>query len=189
MIRLACFLGNPGKEYQLTRHNVAWMLLDSAFPGLSFRGKFNAELAETMPLREQTAEKLRILRPTQYMNRSGESIGRAAAFFQLDSNEICVVHDDLELAFGCIALKHGGGLGGHNGLRSVNSALGNSGFFRLRIGIGRPRHGSVDSYVLSRFSPDEEAVLPHLLSAAQRRMEQALRSSNPGVDEAPQVIL
>lgn len=184
MIRLVCFLGNPGKEYRFTRHNVGWMLLDSAFPDLGFRGKFNADIAEVLPSRAQGGEKLRILRPTQYMNRSGESIGRAVAFFQLDIQEVCVVHDDLELPFGSIALKRGGGLGGHNGLRSVKAALGDPGFFRLRIGVGRPKHGKVDSFVLSRFSPDEEAVLPRILEAARQRLEEAVRASEPDSDNA-----
>lgn len=189
MIRLVCFLGNPGTEYHLTRHNVGWMLLDAAFSNLGFRGKFNADIAEVFPAREQGSEKLRVLRPTQYMNRSGESIGRAAAFFQLEAEEICVVHDDLELPFGSIALKHGGGLGGHNGLRSVKSAVGDAGFFRLRIGVGRPQHGKVDSFVLSRFNPDEEAVLPRILEAARRRLDQAIHAVRPvGDSTAIQVL-
>jgi len=182
MIRLVCFLGNPGNEYRFTRHNLGWMLLDAAFPDPGFRGKFNADIAEVFPLRERGSEKLRVLRPAQYMNRSGESIGRAAAFFQLEADEVCVVHDDLELPFGSIALKRGGGLGGHNGLRSVKSALGDAGFFRLRIGVGRPKHGKVDSFVLSRFSPDEEAVLPRILEAARQRLNEAVHASEPASD-------
>ena len=182
MIRLVCFLGNPGNEYRSTRHNVGWMLLDTAFPDLGFRGKFNADIAEVFPSRKQGGEKLRVVRPTQYMNRSGESIGRAVAFFQLEVHEVCVVHDDLELPFGSIALKCGGGLGGHNGLRSVKSALGDAGFFRLRIGIGRPQHGKVDSFVLSRFGPDEEAVLPRVLEAGRQRLDDAVYAVDPDSD-------
>jgi len=165
MARLVVFLGNPGAQYAATRHNVGRMLAEHLpfAVELSWSAKFNAQLAEYRP---QPGETVRLLCPDNYMNRSGESVARAAQFFKLTPQEILIAHDDLELPFGTVRVRAGGGLGGHNGLRSVREKLGSADFRRLRIGIGRPTRGSVHNHVLGRFTPEEEPELPGVLAEA-----------------------
>jgi len=156
--RIICGLGNPGREYARSRHNIGWMFLDTWQPTLDFRSKFKGEYAVL-----HEPEKLIVLKPLTFMNRSGESLRSCSDFFSVSPGEILVIHDDLELPFGEVQIKRGGGLGGHNGLKSIKQHLGTSDFYRLRFGIGRPRRGSVSDFVLSRFSKEEEAELPDLL--------------------------
>ncbi len=167
-VELAIFLGNPGKQYALTRHNAAQMLL-KALPGatgLVWREKFHGKVAE------YTAgeNRCRFLIPETFMNKSGKSVSAAVGFYKTDMRNLLVIHDDLELPFGQYALRVGGGLAGHNGLKSIRDSLGDTGFCRLRLGIGRPARGSVQSWVLGRFSTEEEAVLPLILNHAAGKL-------------------
>lgn len=164
MTRIIAFLGNPGREYERSRHNAGWMVADLLTEryALSWQEKFSGRLA----LLTTAGRKVRLLKPAAFMNRSGISVSRALSYFSIDPKECVVVHDDLELAFGRVVFKKGGGTGGHNGLKSIIGQLGTKDFGRLRIGIGRPSRGSVSSYVLSRFSAEEEAELPGILEAA-----------------------
>jgi PTH1 family peptidyl-tRNA hydrolase len=174
MAEMIAFLGNPGREYERSRHNVGWMVADLLTHryGLSWQDKFDGRLA----LLATEGRKLRLLKPMTFMNRSGQSVVRALSFFSIEPEECVVVHDDLELGFGKIVFKSGGGTGGHNGLKSIISHLGTRDFGRIRIGIGRPSRGSVSSYVLSRFTPEEEAELPGILEgAADLLTEEVLR--------------
>lgn len=104
-----------------------------------------------------------LLKPMTFMNESGRSIGEACRYFNITSEEILVVHDDIELPFGTVKLQLGGGLAGHNGLKSTVAELGSDRFHRLRIGVGRPTHGDVASFVLSRFSAEEEMKVPLIM--------------------------
>jgi PTH1 family peptidyl-tRNA hydrolase len=126
-----------------------------------------------------TNEKLHFLEPETFMNLSGESVAAAATFFKLKIDEILVVHDELEIAPGVISLKNGGGLGGHNGLRSINANIGGAGFWRLRCGIGRPAHPDVAGYVLSNFDAAEleTAIKPALEKSVE--LLTALFSTEP----------
>ena len=175
MVEAVVFLGNPGTQYQRTRHNVAWLVAEriGALQFASTRDKFLGSYA-TVSFGGATRH---VLWPQTYMNRCGESVGRMAAFLRISPEHILVVHDELELPFGVIALRRGGGLGGHNGLKSLRSALTTADFLRLRVGISRPKHGNVSSYVLSRFGPDEEAVLEPVLDAAARVVERCAAAS------------
>jgi PTH1 family peptidyl-tRNA hydrolase len=154
---LVAGLGNPGREYERTRHNAGWMVLDELarrHDG-SFRSKFSGQLAE-MRLGD---EKIALLKPETYMNESGRSIGAAARFFKVEPGALLVVHDDVDLEPGRLQARLGGGLAGHNGLRSIAQALGTNDFLRLRIGVGRPGPGdqrSVSDYVLSKFDPETD---------------------------------
>ena len=150
-------LGNPGREYARTRHNVGWLVIDELArrQGGSFRSKFSGQLAETR------LDDLRIalLKPETYMNESGRSLGAAARFFKVDPDALLVVHDDVDLEPGRLQARLGGGLAGHNGLRSIAQALGSKDFLRLRIGVGRPGRGdrrSVSDYVLAPFDVEED---------------------------------
>ena len=151
-------LGNPGREHALDRHNAGWMVVDELarrHDG-SFRSKFSGQLAEV-----RVGElKLALLKPETYMNLSGNSLAAAARFFKLPTEQIAVVHDDVDLDSGRIQVRLGGGLAGHNGLRSIRQALGSAEFLRVRAGVGRPGRGDrrpVADYVLSPFAPEDDA--------------------------------
>src|SRR5205823_751754 len=182
---LVAGLGNPGREYAATRHNVGWLVVDelAARHGGSWRSKFSGRLAEVRfgDLR------LALLEPETYMNESGRSIGAAARFFKADPGSLLVVHDDVDLDEGRLQARLGGGLAGHNGLRSIAQALGTQDFLRLRIGVGRPGRGdrrSVADYVLSAFGPetDVDALIARSADAvetlAREGLEQAQQRFN-----------
>ncbi len=154
---LVAGLGNPGREYARTRHNVGWLVLDELARrrGGSWRSKFSGSLAEVR-LGEL---RLGLLKPETYMNESGRSVGAAARFFKVEPDSLLVVHDDVDLEPGRLQARLGGGLAGHNGLRSLAQHLGSQEFQRLRIGVGRPGRGdrrSVSDWVLSAFEPDQD---------------------------------
>jgi len=152
-------LGNPGREHALDRHNAGWMVVDELARrhGGSFRSKFSGQLGDA---RLEGGEKLALLKPETYMNLSGQSLAAAARFYKAEPEAIVVVHDDVDLDPGRLQVRLGGGLAGHNGLRSVRQALGTADFLRVRVGVGRPGRGDrrpVADYVLSAFEPDEDA--------------------------------
>jgi peptidyl-tRNA hydrolase, PTH1 family len=154
---LVAGLGNPGREYERTRHNVGWLVADELARrhGGSFRSKFSGRLAET----RLDGLRLALLKPETYVNESGRSLAAAARFFKAEPSALLVVHDDVDLEAGRLQTRLGGGLAGHNGLRSIVQALGTKDFLRLRIGVGRPGRGDrrpVADYVLSPFEPDED---------------------------------
>jgi peptidyl-tRNA hydrolase, PTH1 family len=154
---LVAGLGNPGREYERTRHNVGWLVADELARrhGGSFRSKFSGRLAET----RLDDLRLALLKPETYMNESGRSLAAAARFFKVEPPALLVVHDDVDLDAGRLQARLGGGLAGHNGLRSIAQALGTQDFLRLRIGVGRPGRGDrrpVADYVLSPFEPEED---------------------------------
>jgi len=151
-------LGNPGREHVRDRHNVGWMVVDelAGRHGGSFRSKFSGRLAE---IRVDGA-KVALLKPETYMNLSGQSVGAAARFFKVELDRILAVHDEVDLEQARLQARLGGGLAGHNGLRSLRQTLGSADFLRLRVGVGRPGRGDrrpVADYVLSPFEPDEDA--------------------------------
>jgi len=177
---LVAGLGNPGREYERTRHNVGWLVADELARrhGGSFRGKFSGQLAET----RLDDLRLALLKPETYMNESGRSIGAATKFFKVDPGDLLVVHDDVDLEPGRIQARLGGGLAGHNGLRSIAQAIGTNDFLRLRIGVGRPGRGdrrSVADYVLGNFEPEIDADA--LIERAAEAVETIARD---GLDEA-----
>ncbi len=171
MIELVVFLGNPGTEYRKTRHNAGWMVADvlSEVGGaptveLRWQQKFGSGSSGGLTCRSAFGgNTVQLLKPQGFMNRSGDSVQAAANFFKVAAGSCVIVHDDVELPFGSVAFRLGGGSAGHNGLRSVSAALGTPDFWRLRIGIGRPQRGDVSSFVLCRFSPDEESFLADYL--------------------------
>jgi len=155
---LVAGLGNPGPEHARDRHNVGWMVVDELARrhAGSFKGKFRGRLAD---VRLEDA-KLALLKPETYMNESGASIQSAAAFYKLAPASVLVVHDDVDLEVGRLQARLGGGLAGHNGLRSIAQRLGSQEFLRVRIGVGRPGRGDprpVADYVLSGFAAEDDA--------------------------------
>ncbi|MDD2319800.1 MAG: aminoacyl-tRNA hydrolase [Geobacteraceae bacterium] len=164
-VKLIVGLGNPGSRYQWTRHNAGFMVLDRLSPqaGISIAKKsFSGFSGEGF----WHGQSLILLKPQTFMNLSGRSVAEAVRFHKIPSEDIIVVHDDLDIPFGRVRLKKGGGHGGHNGLRSIVAALGSGDFNRLRIGIGRPLHGDVVDYVLNPFSAAEVQGLLAVLDGA-----------------------
>ena len=150
-------LGNPGRGHERDRHNVGWMVVDELarrHDG-SFRSKFSGRVADARVGEARVA----LLRPETYMNESGRSIAAAARFYKTEPEHVLVVHDDVDLEPGRLQARLGGGLAGHNGLRSISQSFGTAEFLRLRIGVGRPGRGDprdVADYVLAPFEPHED---------------------------------
>src|ERR671937_2000242 len=150
-------LGNPGREHERDRHNVGWLVVDELGRRLdgSWRGKFSGRLAEV----RLEGLRLALLKPETFMNQVGSSVSAAQRFFKVEPESLLIVHDDVDLEPGRLQARAGGGLAGHNGLRSLAKALGTQDFLRLRIGVGRPGRGdprSVADYVLSPFDAEED---------------------------------
>ena len=163
-------LGNPGREHAQNRHNVGWMVVDELGRrhGASFRGKFSGQLAEV----RDGDLRLGLLKPELYMNLSGRSVAPAVRFFKVPTEQLLVVHDEGDLDLGRLQARAGGGLAGHNGLRSIARELGTQDFLRLRIGVGRPERGDprpLADYVLSNFEPhdDAEAIVSRAADAVE----------------------
>jgi len=155
-------LGNPGREYSRNRHNAGWMVVDELarrHDG-SWRSKFSGQMAEVRVGPDGSSTKLALLKPETFMNDSGRAVGQAAAFFKLAPEDVLVVHDEGDFDLGRLELKDGGGLAGHNGLRSIAEVLGTRDFLRLRIGVGRPERGDprpLADWVLANFEPHDNA--------------------------------
>jgi len=180
LIRLFAFLGNYGREYRGNRHNVAWQFLETlGFYGeLRWERKFKGRFAQ----RETPGGRTWFLMPETYMNLSGDSAAELMKFYQIPPAELLAVHDELEMAFGCFGFKMGGGLGGHNGLRSLEARLGTRDYARLRFGIGRPEHPDVAGYVLSDFSAAERealecSIFPRAASALELCMSEGFEEA------------
>lgn len=171
-------LGNPGSKYAGHRHNVGFMAVEELARRLcadAFRDKFSGRFARA----RVDGEELLLLEPQTYMNLSGESVQKALAFFKLGLPELVVVHDELDLPFGTVKVKQGGGTAGHNGLKSIVSHCGGPDFTRIRVGIGRPRSGATEHHVLSDFSKDECAVLADVLKRASLAAADVARLGAP----------
>lgn len=167
-IRLIVGLGNPGSEYEQTRHNAGFWLVDNlagSLPGcqLQREPRFKALAAKT----RIAGEEVWLLEPQTYMNLSGQSVGALARFYKIAPEEILVVHDELDLPPGVAKIKKAGSSGGHNGLKDIAAALGSQNFWRLRIGVGHPRsqnlRGPVIDYVLHRPRKEEQELINQAL--------------------------
>jgi PTH1 family peptidyl-tRNA hydrolase len=183
-------LGNPGPQYEHTRHNVGFWWLDQLARDLSttfsVENKYHGQLAQS----QSSQDKLFLLKPLVFMNRSGQSVAALANFYKIPASHILVIHDDLDLPTGTAKLKRGGGHGGHNGLRDIISATGSNDFLRCRLGIDHPGHSSlVSNYVLSKPSLADRQnielaidnsirVLPDVLSGNLEKAMHWLHSQN-----------
>ena len=181
MLQLAVFLGNPGRQYERNRHNVAWLLADAMpfSPPLSWQKKYKGLYS--------CRDGLHFLKPQTYMNLSCESALALASFLKIKPERIIVVHDEIELHPGTLSLKFSGGLGGHNGLRSMKACFGTADFWRLRVGVGRPdgrapgaggsvegsKEAGIAAWVLSDFSADESRRLAPVLGTGAELLERA----------------
>jgi PTH1 family peptidyl-tRNA hydrolase len=166
-------LGNPGKEYALNRHNVGFMVADVIADHYNFpdwKKKFNGLMSQG----EINGEKVLLLKPTTFMNVSGSSVGAAAQFFKISSEKTIVVYDELDLDPGKIRVKQNGGSGGHNGIKSIDTAI-DKNYWRIRLGIGHPGDKDrVSGYVLSNFAKSEMQWLPNFLGSISDHIDEML---------------
>jgi PTH1 family peptidyl-tRNA hydrolase len=168
-MKLICGLGNPGREYERHRHNIGFQVVEALLPragAVLNQEKFQARVGQGA----LGGQRLLFLQPQTYMNLSGRSVAEAARFYKVPLEDILIIHDELDLPFGRLQLKAGGGTGGHNGLKSLFASLGEDGFIRLRFGIGKPQGPNakerVAGYVLSHFDDGERRQLEELVSQA-----------------------
>jgi PTH1 family peptidyl-tRNA hydrolase len=173
-------LGNPGREYARNRHNVGWLVADELARrlGSSWRSKFSGSLAEV----RLGDHRIAVLKPETFMNDSGRSVQAAMRFFKLTPDAVLVIHDEADLDVGRLQVRRGGGLAGHNGLRSVAAHLGTPEFLRLRVGVGRPERGDrrpLADFVLSDFDPqtDVDGVVGRAADAAEAVVTEGLDRS------------
>ena len=178
-------LGNPGREHAQNRHNAGWMVIDELARrhGGTFKGKFSGQLAEV----RDGDLRLGLLKPELYMNLSGRSVAPAVRFFKVPPEQLLVVHDEGDFDLGRLQARAGGGLAGHNGLRSIAQELGTQDFLRLRIGVGRPERGDprpLADYVLSNFDPhdDAEAIVARAADAVEAIAREGLEPAQRHVN-------
>jgi len=189
MIELVAFLGNPGRKYAETRHNAGRLLAETLpfFQTLQWQNKYKGIYANMEGKKllswdnsndekdeEKIPDKIHFLMPETFMNVSGESIYSAASFFKIAPEKILLVHDELELPLGIASFKFSGGLGGHNGLRSMKGYFNTADFWRLKIGIGRPTHNDIAGWVLSEFEEYEKNDLKCVLDFSATALIRAL---------------
>ena len=187
-MRLIVGLGNPGSRYAQTRHNIGFMAADAiarrhGFP--TWRSKFDGALAEG------TIGDARVflLKPQTFMNRSGDAVGACARFYKIAPEEIAVIHDEIDLAPGKLKVKRGGGTAGHNGLRSIDAAIGTE-FWRVRIGVGHPGVKElVEPYVLQNFDSDDKVWLGPLIDAIAEAVPLLVADDAPGFMTKTALIL
>ena len=158
-MKLIVGLGNPGPTYSKNRHNIGFLIVDKLIEGFNaidiLNKKFSGELYKK--------ENLLLLKPTTFMNLSGKSVQSVVHFYKINVDDILVIHDEIDLPYGAIRVKKGGGNGGHNGLKSIDSLIGKD-YYRLRVGVGRPpKKEMVASYVLSNFSQEEQKSVDKLI--------------------------
>lgn len=173
---LVAGLGNPGEEYSSSRHNVGFIVVDEIAKrlGISLKKKgFRSLFAEAL-LEEK---KIILLKPQTYMNLSGDAVSDAVEFFKISLKDIIVVHDEIDLPLGSMKIKTGGGSAGHKGVRSIVNCLGDSGFVRVRVGVGKPLQKSeVIGHVLSGFGKEEKRIMEDMVvRAADAVLEIILR--------------
>jgi PTH1 family peptidyl-tRNA hydrolase len=177
---LVAGLGNPGREYAANRHNVGFMVADELARrhGGSWRSKFSGEVADV----RLDGARVALLKPETYMNESGRSVRAAADFYKVDPAAVLIVHDEGDFDLGRIQARLGGGLAGHNGLRSIAQQLKTQDFLRLRVGVGRPERGDprpLADYVLSDFAPHDDAE-----AIVARAADAVVAVVTSGLDEA-----
>jgi PTH1 family peptidyl-tRNA hydrolase len=173
-MRLIVGLGNPGPQYETTRHNVGFMVIDNYAESIRESFKLWGQ-GKTCELAQATLQNERVLlqKPLTFMNLSGRAVVEAAQFFKLEVKDICVIHDEVDLSLGDMRLKIGGGDGGHNGLKSLTQSLGSPAYSRIRIGIGRSEHESQETadHVLTSFRSNEWSIVEDMINDAIKAIE------------------
>lgn len=173
-MKLIVGLGNPGKEYENTRHNIGFMVLDNYLYNANWQKKFKG-LYTYISINN---EKVYFLKPETYMNLSGEAVREIVNFFKIKPENILVIHDDLDLEFGKIRIKQNSSDGGHNGIKSIINNLGTKNFVRLKVGISHNKNYDTKNYVLGHFSASEEEKLQKLYPIFNDIIEDFIKGTN-----------
>ena len=179
-MKLIVGLGNPDKEYDKTRHNVGFMVIDNYLGSVNWSNKFNALYCKKVI----NGEKIIFVKPLTYMNNSGNAVGEFVRYFNIDNKDILVIQDDLDLNVGDYKLKMHSSSGGHNGIKSIIASLGNQDFPRLKVGIGSVKKDEVIDYVLGKFSKSELEVLNELFNTFDKIINSFI---NEGIDKTMNV--
>ncbi len=162
MIKLIAGLGNPGDKYKGSRHNIGFDVIDKLADKLNntWQNKYDRAFTEV----RYSNEKLYLLKPYTFMNLSGKSVATVSNFYKIDINDIFIIHDEMNIPFNTLKIRHNGSAGGHNGLKSIIEYLGSNSFPRLKMGIGRETSKDVVSYVLGKYKPEEFALYDDFLN-------------------------
>ena len=167
-------LGNPGRRYANTRHNIGFTVIETLAQRWSIPAE-GKQLGSLVGSGRIAFDKAVLARPQSFMNRSGHPVRSLLGYYKLDPQRLLVIHDDLDLPFGSVKLKNGGGHGGHNGLRDINKSAGNE-YARVRVGVGRPPEGwSVSDYVLGKWNPTETKTIASVVDRAADAVESVVR--------------
>lgn len=175
-MKLVVGLGNPGKDYNNTRHNVGFMIIDNYLKEDKYQEKFNGLYTEKII----NGEKVIFLKPQTFMNNSGNSVGKFVSYFNINHKDILVIQDDLDISFGSYKLKTNNSSGGHNGIKSIIAALGSDDFCRLKVGISTAKKDDVIDFVLGKFSKDELNKLNALMDTYTKIIDSFITS---GIDK------
>tara|TARA_Y100000768_G_C23979365_1_gene684861 strand:- start:1919 stop:2530 length:612 start_codon:yes stop_codon:yes gene_type:complete len=172
-MQLIVGLGNPGKKYQYTRHNIGYMAIEniiSAQEDYKIKNKFNSVIYEAV----LDKNRIILVKPETYMNNSGDAVSQIANFYKIESKDIFVLHDELDIPFGKIRIKSGGGNAGHNGLKSISNKIDNS-YVRVRLGIGHPgKKEKVSGHVMGNFTGSEKDKLNQILNYLTNNINEIL---------------
>lgn len=179
MIKLVAGLGNPGDKYKGTRHNIGFNVIDILAEKLNitWSEKYNGAFIET----KYNGEKLFLLKPYTFMNLSGKSISAVTNFYKISPNDVFIIHDEMNIPFNTLKIRHNGSAGGHNGLKSIIECLGSQDFPRLKMGIGRDNSKDTVSYVLGKYKHEEIALYDEFLNKGATAIIEVL---NNGIQKA-----
>lgn len=167
-------LGNPGRKYESTRHNIGFMVIDQIARehSLGFKGGFYSDYCVC----DIEGKRVYLAKPQTYMNLSGKAVREIIDYFDIDTDCVIVVHDDLDLDFGKIKIRYGGSSGGHKGIDSIIAVLSTDKFIRVKMGIGKPKHKDISDYVLDDFSTDEKRLLEKFIELGVQAVNEILKN-------------
>ena len=171
-------LGNPGDRYRFNRHNIGFMVLDAIAEGgggYTWAWKSSRRFSAESARGTLEGENVLLVKPQTYMNLSGQSVGPLARYYGVTQEQMIVIHDDVDLEFGRLKVKKGGGAGGHKGLQSLSQHADGPGYFRVRCGVGRPPHGDTANFVLADFTYEEEEGRAKMVRQASEATHLLLR--------------
>ncbi len=183
-MKLIIGLGNPGKKYTFTRHNLGFLVMDAMAISLDAKWSEDKDANAAVIETNHEGEKLVLAKPMTFMNRSGQTVGSLIKKFNVETDDVWIVHDDVDLPFGVLRVRSDGSAGGHNGVKSVIDALGTKSFVRFRAGVGAtPENVALEDWVLSKFSKQEQNALEGIATRASEKILSAVKGGIESVTE------